>query len=84
MREVRRQAALKQITKLEKTLRNIGFLKEEIQFTEGFTWSGSPREVEEGNLDEVRISVVDFLHALYHAIKREGKDEEGETAEDTG
>ena len=70
LREARRQKALEQIVKLEKALRNIGFLKEEIQFTEGFTWTGSPREVEEGNLDWVQISVVDFLHGLYHAVKK--------------
>lgn len=77
--------ALKQIDKLEKALRNIGFLKEEIQFTEGYTWSGSPRGIEEGNLDWVQISVVDFLHTLYHTVKsRERKDEESKAAEDTG
>lgn len=70
MREARKQKALEQIDKLEKALRNIGFLKEKIQFTEGFTWSGSSREIEEGNLDDVRISVVDFLHGLYHAVKK--------------
>ena len=85
LREVRKQKALKQIDKLEKALRNIGFLKENVQMTDGYTWRGNPRDVEEGHLDEVRISVVDFLHALYHAIKsREDKDEEGETAENTG
>lgn len=75
MREARRQKALEQITKLEKALRNIGFLKEDIQFTESFIWGGSPREVEEGNLDWVQIPVVDFLHALYHAVKKRDVEE---------
>lgn len=85
MREKRRKTALDQIDKLEKALRNIGFLKENVQMTDGYTWRGSPREIEEGNLDEVRISVVDFLHALYHAVKkREDKDEKGKATENIG
>lgn len=75
MRESRREKVLDLINKLEKALRNIDFLKEEIQFTEGFTWKGNSREIEEGNLDEVRISVVDFLHTLYHAVKKRDVEE---------
>ena len=54
MRESRRQKALEQIDKLEKALRNIGFLKEEIKM------------VSIGKF----VSVNDFLHDLYHAIKK--------------
>lgn len=55
MREARRKKALDQIDKLEKSLRNIGFLGAEIE--------------------GVNVSVNEFLHTLYHAIKRSGKEE---------
>jgi len=73
LREIRRQVALKQIDKLEKALRNIGLLGVEIKMTDGYTWKGSPREVEEGNLDCINITVNDFLHALYHVVKEKNK-----------
>ena len=70
MREARREKALDSIDKLEKALRNIGLLGAEIKMTDGYTWEGSPREIEEGNLDCVNITINDFLHALYHTVKR--------------
>lgn len=75
MREARRKKALDQIDKLEKALRNIGFLGAEIKMTDGYTWSGNLAEIEEGELYCINISTNEFLHSLYHAIKRSGKEE---------
>lgn len=71
MREARRQKALDQIDKLEKALRNIGFLDKEICMSSGFTWTGLP--VFMGS-ETVQISIVDFLHALYHNVKKKKSD----------
>ncbi len=56
MREARRQKALDQIGKLEKALRDIGFLNEEVKVI---------------NIGKF-VSVNDFLHNLYHEIKMRG------------
>jgi hypothetical protein len=75
MREARRQKTMDQIDKLEKALRNIGFLGAEIKMTDGYTWSGNLAEAEEGEMYSIIIIVNEFLHALYHAIKRSGKED---------
>ena len=75
MREVRRQKALDLIDKLEKALRNVGLLGAEIKMVDGYTWEGTPIGVEEGTLECVNIGVNDFLHALYHTIKKRDVEE---------
>lgn len=69
MREERRKTALDQIDKLEKALRNIGLLDGEVHMSNGFTWKGLPIFIGPATVEEVQISIVDFLHALYHEIK---------------
>lgn len=56
MREARRKKALDQIDKLEKVLRDIGFLNAEVKV------------LSIGKF----VSVDDFLHDLYHEIKMRG------------
>lgn len=77
MREARRQNVLDLIDKLEKALRNIGFLKEELQM-EGCHWY-----IDEFQRHFTEVPVVDFLHELYHAVKRLEKQENIEVKDKT-
>jgi len=79
LREVRRQKALEQITKLEKALKNIGFLSGEVEMMGCYQYEDADTTC------WTEVPIIDFLHALYHAIKRrEDKDEKGKAIEDIG
>ena len=79
MREARRQKALDQIDKLEKALRNVGLLRGNVEMM------GCHQYEDADTTRWTEVPVVDFLHALYHAVKkREDKDEEGKTTENIG
>lgn len=64
MREVRRQKALDLIDKLEKALRDVGFLKAEVEMM------GCHEYYDADRTRWTSVPVVDFLHDLYHAVKK--------------